>query len=439
MKEYDVIVIGSGSALQIIDQIQGMGLKTALVDKGPAGGTCLNVGCIPSKLLIAAADRVMEIREADKFGIDAQINSIDFAKIMQDMHEHIRPTHEHIRKALEDDEKLDYYDTEARFIDEYTLQVGSEKIKGDKIFIACGSRPLVPDIPGLKDYLTNESALQLEELPKSLIIIGGGYVACEFAHFFSAMGSEVTVVQADEHLLPGEEPEISELLQKELQERMTIHTGLRIDRIEHGKEGCSLHAGDIKCTGSRIFLAMGRVSNADILDVEKTGVEVDEKGYIHVDGYMETSKKNIWAFGDCIGKAMFTHAANEEVMVALHNAFGDHKHAMDYSVMPHAIFTYPSIASVGKREQDADDPIVGIARYTDVAKGSALREERGFAKAVLEDDKLVGFHIIGPHAPTLIQEVVNAMSGNGIADMARGIHIHPALPELILRTISNAR
>ena len=191
------------------------------------------------------------------------------------------------------------------------------------------------------------------------------------------------------------------------------------------------------------MVATGRTSNADILRVKKTGVKVDARGYIEVNEYMETSRKNIWAFGDATGKYMFRHVANEEASIAWNNSKEDHKHPMDYSAVPYAVFTYPQIAGVGLTEVEAKEHysiLIGGAKYSDVTKGEAMADLHSFTKAIVDktNRKILGFHIIGPYAAILIQEVVNAMAlGGEIGYIGQGMHIHPALPELILKSFSN--
>ena len=210
-----------------------------------------------------------------------------------------------------------------------------------------------------------------------------------------------------------------------------------------GRDGSS--GKEIIVPAEKIFVAAGRRSNADLLKVENTGIKTDVSGYILVNEYLETTKKNIWAFGDAIGKAMFKHVANEEAAVAWRNALHEKKTKMDYQVVPYAVFTYPEVAAVGMTEDEAKKHhqiLVGTARYADVAKGDAMMETEGFAKAIVEKQtgKLLGFHIIGPYAPMLIQEVINGMAlGGNIGFISQGMHIHPALPELILRTLGNLK
>ncbi|MFH1646760.1 MAG: dihydrolipoyl dehydrogenase [Chloroflexota bacterium] len=452
MKSYDVIVIGSGCGAIISDEATSHGLKTALVDKGPLiGGTCLNWGCIPSKQLIFPADRIVEIQEAARLGIKAEVKDIDFRGIMKRMRESRRESQVHLREGVKQAKKLDFYEGVASFVDDFTLEVDGAKIKGKKIFIASGSRPFIPPLKGLENvkFLNNESVLELEEKPESLIIIGGGYIAVEFGHFFAAMGTKVTMLEMADRLVLSEEPEVAELLKKKLSERMGVHTGVEAGEVRAGKEGVEVVTKDRKSGKARTFraqglmIAVGRRSNADLLKVEKTGVALDERGFIKVNEFMETSRKGIYAVGDANGRQMFTHMANREAAVAAHNVFHDDTIPVDYAAVPHAVYSYPQIASVGLGEAEArqdHDIVVGRTMYAATAKGQAMLEAEGFAKAIVEKEteKLLGFHIIGPGAPVLIQEVVNAMaSGGGTDTINQGIHIHPALSELVPWTLNS--
>jgi dihydrolipoamide dehydrogenase len=453
MKKYDVIVIGSGCGTNIVNEALAHNLSVALVDKGPLGGTCANLGCIPSKMLIFAADRIAEIQEAKKLGIEAEIRNIDFNFVMERMRKTVREEQERMRRELSLIENLDFYEGEGHFVDDYIIEVNGERIKGDKVFIASGSRPMIPPVKGLEGvaYLTNETVLQLRERPKSMVIIGGGYIAVEYGHFFTAMGTKVTIVEMLDRLVLAEEPEISEILKKELSRRMDIYTGVQAEAVKENASGVTVAVKDLKAgnkrefTARKILVAVGRRSNADLLKVENTGVEVDKRGFIKVNEYLETTKKNIFAVGDINGQQMFTHVANVEASLAADNAIHGSKRKMDYSAAPHAVYTHPQIASVGMIEETARKAhkvLVGKAKYSDVAQGEAMMEENGFAKAIVEADtrKVLGFHIIGPYAPILIQEVINAMaSGGGVDQIHTGMHIHPAITELIPNVLSNLK
>jgi dihydrolipoamide dehydrogenase len=453
MKEYDVIVVGSGAGSAIVDGALSHGLRVALVDRGPLGGTCLNVGCIPSKMLIYPADRIVEIQEAKKLGIRAEIKHVDFQAIMERTRKYVSGAEGRIRDSVQNTPGLDFYDSTGQFVGDYTMDVEGQEIRGKKIYLVSGARPLIPPVEGIEqvDYLTNDNVFALEEKPVSLIIIGGGYIATEFAHFFAAMGTQVTIVQRGKRLVKDEEPEICDLLKEKMQERMAIHTETEALEVRQEDSDCYVIAKSEK-TGEvqefkaeRILVGAGRVSNADLLEVENTGVKTDRRGYIKVDDYFETSKKNIWAFGDAIGKKMFRHAANKEADIVWHNSMHQGKETLDFQTVPHAVFTYPPIASVGMGETEAKklyDVMVGKSVYSEVAKGVAMQDNQSFAKAIIEKDtwRILGFHIIGPYAPILIQEVIDAMSTSGtVMPIVSGMRIHPALPEIIYDTLRNLR
>ncbi len=452
MKTYDVIVIGSGAGAIISDEAAAKGLKAALIDKGPlVGGTCLNWGCIPSKMLIYTADRIVDIEEAEKLGVEAEIRNIDFHSIMDRMRKSRQDSQVHIRQALKESANLDFYEGEGYFVGDRLLEVNGEKLKGERIFIASGSRPFIPPIKGSEnvDYLTNESVMELKERPDSLIIIGGGYLAVEFGHFFAAMGTEVTILEMAGRLVLSEEPEISDLLKSELSKRMKVYTNALVEEVKASESGVAVTTKDTNTgkrkefAAQRIMMAVGRRSNADILKVENTGVETDKRGFIRVNEYLETNQKGIFAIGDANGQQMFRHMANVEAEIVTQNAFYGTQIKVDYSAVPHAVYSHPQVALVGLTEAKARedyDILIGRMQYFNIAKGEAMMEKQGFAKAIVEKDsrRILGFHIIGPYAPELIQEVVNAMtSGGGIDELNQGIHIHPALSELVQYTINS--
>lgn len=445
MKNYDLIVIGSGSGMSVINQGLAHGLKVALIEKDWLGGTCLNVGCIPSKMLIYPADIISKINEAKKHGIKTQIKSINFKKIMNHMRNSVQKSRGHMEKEIKKSKKLDYYHEKAEFTGDYTLKVGDSELKADKIVIAAGVRPLIPPIKGIKEanYLTNESLLELKKKPKSLIIIGGGYIGCEYAHFFTSMGTKVTIIQRNKHLVPDEEPEVSELLAEEMSKRVNVNTNTEAEEVREESGSIEVITDNKTFKASKLLMATGRQPNTDLLKVKNAGVDVDDKGFIKVNDYYETSKKEIYALGDIIGKGMFKHVANREASYLSENLFHDKKLSINYSKTPHAVFTHPQIASVGLTESEAREEhqvLVGRASYNSVAKGEAMREDQAFAKAIInkETNKVLGFHVIGPYAPILIQEVVNLMARDLEFQLIdKGMHIHPSLTELILLALSN--
>jgi mycothione reductase len=453
VEEFDVLVIGSGSGMLVASAAVESGYKVALVENGKMGGTCINVGCVPSKMLIYPADVIQTMVEGEKIGVSPTLKSVDFQKIMQNMHALVDHDTGQQAAGVEATPEMTWFKESGEFVSDYTMQIGNRTIKAKTIFIASGARPSVPPIKGIEtvSYLTSDTVLQLQTQPRSILIVGGGYIGMEYGHFFSAIGTKTTVIQRSDRLLPEEEREVSELLKSEVDKRMDIY--LNTDAIEVRQEGNQivlvtknrLDGTEKTFTADSLLVAAGRVPNAASFHPEKTGVKLDQRGFVIVNESLETSKKHIYAFGDAIGKYMFKHAANYEAGVVWHNFSNDkHKAVMDFFATPHAVFTHPQIASVGLKEEEArqyHNILVGRAEYKDTAMGAAMGEPAGFVKVLVEKEtgKILGAHIIGPEATVLIQEITNAMvSGNGdYGPIARGMHIHPALNEVVQNAFGN--
>jgi mycothione reductase len=455
MERFDVLVVGTGSGMIVASAAVENGFKTAVVDNGPMGGTCINRGCVPSKMLIYPADVATMAREAGKIGVNATIDSIDFNNIMTRMHTLVNGDSGSQARAVEATPDMRWFKEEGEFTGDYTMQVGAQTISANMIFIVSGARPGIPPIRGIEnvDYLTSDTVLELENPPQNILIVGGGYIGVEYGHFFSGIGTKTTILQRPPRLLPREEPEISDLLKIELLKRMEIHTNFEV--IEAKQEGDVItvsarnreNGAVQEFQADALLIATGRVPNSDILKPEKTGVKLDKRGYIQVNEFLETSKKNIWAFGDAIGREMFKHVANYEAGIVWHNAVHDHKVPMDYSAAPHAVFSHPQVASVGLKEAEAKQQsykiLVGTALYKDTAMGGAMGEPEGFVKVIVEREtgKILGGHIIGAEASMLIQEIINAMATETktYAPIIRAMHIHPALPEVVQNAFGNLR
>ena len=363
MREYDLIVIGTGSGMAIADAAirENPNLRVAVVDKDEPGGICLTKGCIPTKLLIYPADVVRTIQKSAEFGIQTEIKKIDFPTIMQRMRSTINRDINMIRTGLQNSKNIDYYHKQAEFNAPYSLKVGDETITSKMIFLCTGSKPSVPPIEGLEEtgYLTSDTILQISNLPKSIAIIGGGYIAAEFGHFLSAMGSEVTIIGRNPQFIREEEPEISALAKKELKKHLKILTNHEVRKVEtsnHGKRIFAINRDnkqEIQIKAEEILLAVGRTSNTDILHPERANIETDSRGYIAVDEYLQTTQPNIYALGDANGKYPFKHVANYEAKVVYYNAILGMKTKADYHAVPHAVFTEPEIASVASKEKEA--------------------------------------------------------------------------------------
>ncbi len=457
MKKYDLIAVGTGSAMNIVQAVLGADpeAKIAVIDKDPPGGICLTKGCIPTKILLYPAQVLQTIAEAKKLGIDAAVRGVDFKQIMARMRKSVEPEIESIRRGLEASENVDYFPHTAAFVAPGRLKVAGKTITASKILLCTGSRPRIPPIRNLDAvfFHTSDSILQIEEPPAHLAILGGGYIAAEYGHFFAAMGTKVTIIGRNPQFLPREEPEVSDLARSVLSGRMEIHTGWEVVAVEEGGGKKRLFAESTEGKGSRrfeageILVAAGRASNADLLAPEKGGVETDENGWIRVDERMETTQKGVWAFGDATGRHMFKHAANFESRIVYYNAFLGQDLKAGALAVPHAVFTVPEIASVGMTEAEAvqmdgeDGVLIGFHRFRDTAKGDAMGIGEDFVKLVVEAErgKILGAHIVGHEASVLIQEIVTLMysATPTVLPITDGMHIHPALSEVVERAAEN--
>lgn len=452
-----MIVFGTGSAMNIVYPAIEMNhhIKIAVIDKDEPGGICLTRGCIPSKLLLYPAELVREIERAEMFGIDLQLKKVDFGMVMERMRRLISIDISMIKKSLSSDTNIDYYQDVTEFIAPYTIKAGVETISSKMIFLCIGSKPLVPPILGLKEagFHTSDTIIGMTELPDSIAIVGGGYIAAEYGHFFSAMGAKVTIIGRNQRFIPEEEPEVSKLALLEMSKHMKIITDHEV--IEVKKEGGmkKINALDkrnntkVEFTVEEILIATGRGPNSDILHPERGDIKTDEKGWLVVNEYMETSSPNVWAFGDAVGRYLFKHVANYESRIVFYNAILKEKVKIDYHAVPHAVFSYPEIASVGMKEKEAiekyglEHVLIGFHKYEDTAKGEAMGVKDYFVKVILEEDtrRILGAHIIGTHASILIQEIVNLMytEDESAYPITEGMHIHPALSEVVERAFHN--
>ncbi|MBI8989143.1 mycothione reductase [Corynebacterium meridianum] len=445
---YDLIIIGTGSG----NSIPGPEFddkKIAIVEKGRFGGTCLNVGCIPTKMYVYTADVAEEIRNATTYGLDAQLNGVDWASIRERVFgrriDPIADGGEAYRRG-EETPNIDVYDRAARFVGERTIETGSGDelvtITGDTIVIAAGARPTI--LPAIADsgvtYYTNENIMRLEELPKTMTVLGGGFIAVEFAHVFASLGVDVTLVNRSERLLRKTDAAISDRYTELAAKRFNLRLGVTPTGATEDEHGVTLKLDDGSEVTSEVLLAAtGRTPNGDQLNLDAAGIEMDGQR-IRVDAYGRTTAEGVWALGDVSSPYQLKHVANAEMRAVRHNLL----HPDDLKPMPHenvpaAIFTHPQIASIGLTEDEARDAgydvTVKVQDYGDVAFGWAMEDSTGFAKLIADrrNGRLLGAHIIGPQASTLIQQLITVMAFDlDVRDVARDQYwIHPALPELI--------
>jgi mycothione reductase len=463
MQEVDFLVIGSGSGLDVANAAANRGQSVAVVEKGALGGTCLNRGCIPSKMLLYHADVLETVDRAGDFHIDAAVHDVDFGEIVREVNEEVSADSDSIRRGLRSSSAHELYAGEARFVDDRTVEVVSgedegARIRGETVLIAAGTRPSIPDIDGIDDvdYLTSTEALQLETPPEHLVIVGGGYIAAELGHFFGTFGSDVTIVGRRPNLLPEAAEEVAEAFTDRYADRFTVPAGHAATAVsaddgtvtvearpyEYGADGGVQDDGSVSVTGDSLLVAAGRTPNSDTLNLGATGVETDDRGFVETDAYLRTTANGVWALGDIVGEYLLKHSANHEAQAVARNLFGDELQPVDYTAMPFAVFASPEVAGVGAREDDLREADREYAtrtyRYDQTARGSAM-QAAGFVKVIIDlDGEILGCHIIGPEASDLIQEVVVAMTaGSGtVRDIRESVHIHPALSEVVQRAFS---
>lgn len=437
MQHYDLLVIGGGAGISVVEAAMQNGLKCALVEKAKLGGTCLTKGCIPSKVLVHPADLLREAQHGSIIGFYGDSLRLDWQQISKRVWQKIDVS-KRLEMNLQKAEMLELYKGTARFVGRQIVEIEDvasgevHQASADKIVIAAGARTAVPPIKGLGEagYLTAESFFG-EKYPdkpyKDLVIIGGGAIGLEFAHIFSAFGTKVTLIEMQDRIAFQEEPEISDKLQQQFEQlgiRVLTSTKASSAELVDGRKSVVAETSDggqiiIQC--DEIMLASGVRSNSDMLHLEHTEIEADARGWITTNEYLETSQENVWAIGDINGKFQFRHKANYEVEVLVHNLFsGKQRRKASYTTVPWAIFTHPQIAHVGLTEKQALEAghkvLVGRNPYSATANGYALGYEPGdsddgFVKLITDASyKILGVHIIGPQAAILIQPYVYLMN-----------------------------
>lgn len=451
-KHYDLVVIGSGSGLSVASAAANqLGWKVAVIEDGPLGGTCLNRGCIPSKIIIHAADIVETIKRSHLFGITSEIKEIDFSFITNRANELVDTDSQKIEIGITKHENMDLYKGKGHFAGNKKIIVNDTTITGEKVLIAAGTRPFVPPIEGIDtvDYWTSTEALRQSKQPQSLIVIGGGYIGMELGHFYGALGTKITIIETLETLLSREDTDISQTFTKLFSEKYSVHLSTKVIKVAQNENGVKVvttqnaSGEEQNFEAEAILVVTGIKSNSDSLSLENTQVKTTDRGFIITNEFMETTEENVWALGDIVGKAPFKHGANYEAEIVLHNMTHQDKRAADYSVMPHAVFTSPQIAGVGLTEQEAKDQglnyEIKTKEYIKTGMGQAILAQEGFVKFIIDADsnKILGCHIIGPEASTLIHEVIVAMKvcAGDVTAITQSIHIHPALNEVVQRAL----
>lgn len=448
MGHFDLCIVGTGSGNSIVDA-RFDHLSVALVEMGTFGGTCLNVGCIPSKMLVHPADLAASIVQATRLGVDLDLRGVRWRDIQERIFGRIDPMAAKGRGYRQRSDNVTVFDARARFVGPRELDVGAaETISADQVVIAAGSRPVVPELPGLSsvEFHTSDTVMRLHELPRSMLIIGGGYVAAEFAHIFSAFGTSVTVMNRSDVLLRREDADVAKRFTELLARRVNVRLETTVKAVEStGDLGVRVHSvgpeeGRELIEADVLLIATGRVPNGDTLDLARAGIEVDDDGLIVVDEYLRTTAAGVFALGDVCSNEQLKHVANKDARVVQHNLLHpDSMITSDRRIVPHAVFSMPQVASVGLTEAQAKeygmDYVVSRQDYGETAFGWAMEDADHFVKIIAHARSkiILGAHVIGPQASSLIQPLVQAMSFEqpGL-EVARGQYwIHPAMTEVL--------
>ena len=429
---FDVVIIGSGAGLMLVEAALAIGLKCALVEKSDFGGTCLTKGCIPSKMLVYPADLIRETQSAERVGLKFAPPEIDWQKISDRMWKQINYSAK-MEEGLLHTQNLTVFKGTGEFVSPDIMKVRSDggvyspAFQGSRFIIAAGARSFIPPVDGLErsGYLTYETFFG-DKYPlepwKSLVIIGGGAIGCEFAHIFSALGTKVSLIEMNTRLLATEEEEISALVKKQFTANdVDVFIGAKAISVSADEIGKTVIVEDIasgaktKIVCDEVFIASGIRSNGDTMKLENAGVSVDAKGWTKTNELLETSQTNIWAIGDINGIYQFRHKANREAEILAHNLFGTPraKKTMSYASVPWAVFTWPQVAHIGITESEAKSRGLsyrtGKNFYSMIAGGIAMGYSRhsgddGFVKIIAGEDKtILGVHIVGPNAAILLQ------------------------------------
>ncbi|MDT0650672.1 FAD-containing oxidoreductase [Autumnicola edwardsiae] len=443
--KFDAIIIGTGQAgTPLAASLAKNGQKVAIIEKGDFGGTCVNTGCTPTKAYVASARRVFVTKNSQEHGVTiAGEIKVNLRAIKRRKDKLVEKSSEGIRKMLKDNEQIQVFKGEAKFKDDHTVTVNNETLQAEKIFINTGSRPNIPSPFKNLNYHTNETMLELEEIPEHLVIIGGGYVGLEFAQMFRRFGSKVSILDRGERLMKQEDEDISEAIFQILEDE-DIQVYLNSENIAGAQSkktiefSFNVHGAEKKIEGSHLLLATGRVPNTANIGLENTGVHLDKKGYIKVNNELQTSVPHIYALGDCNGEGAFTHTSYNDFEIVDSNLLQHKKRSLSDRFPCYAAFIDPPLARVGMNEAEIKEKGIkaklASRPMTKVARAQEMGETSGMMKIYIEadTDKILGATFLGTGADEVIHAIIDAMyAGTPYTTIRDAVHIHPTVSELI--------
>ncbi|MCA1809623.1 MAG: NAD(P)/FAD-dependent oxidoreductase [Kiritimatiellia bacterium] len=452
MQDFDLIVLGSGAGLMLARAAAEKGLRTALIESDACGGTCLNRGCIPSKMLIYPCARAAAMRRSSGLNLVHAGVKVDFAALVARTCRTVDSYSAGLEHRLHETPGLELIRARASFVGPRIVEAGGRRLTAPLVLIATGSRPAVPSIPGLADtpYMTSRAALRRDTLPRRLLVIGGGYIAVELGFVYAAAGADVTFLVRS-RLLRHEDPEIAAEFARAFASRHNIRSGTMVTSVEH--TGGVFRATVRDAAGNQdvlqaeaLLVAAGVVPETDGLNLASANVAVDEHGHVLVDGHLRTSAPGVYALGDVIGRHLYRHTANYEAKYLIRCLLEGAAAPLDYGPVPHAVFSDPEVAAAGMTEPQArtagHDCVIGTARYADSTPGEARGLTDGLCKLIFDRPtrRLLGAHLVGEDAATLAQVMVAAMKQKATLDtLLDTIVIHPALGEILADAWTDAR
>ena len=454
-QRFDAIVIGAGQAgPSLAGRLTAAGMSVALVERHLFGGTCVNTGCMPTKALVASAQAAHLARRAADYGIRIEGPiTVDMPAVKARKDKVAHTASGNVEKWLRGMERCTVLQGHARFLAAHELRVGDDVIQADRIFLNVGGRAVVPDMPGIDrvPYLTNTSILELDHVPRHLVIVGGSYIGLEFAQMYRRFGSDVTVIERGRNLLPREDEDVSAGIRDILEnEGIALRTGATCIRVE--PRGADIAVG-VDCTsgapeilGSDLLLAVGRRPNTDDLDLAKAGVALDGRGYITVDDELRTNVPGIWAMGDCNGKGAFTHTAYNDFEIVAANLLDGAKRRVSDRIPCYGLFIDPPLGRVGMTEAEARAAgrkiRVGKRPMTRIGRAVEKGETQGFMKVVVdaETDAILGGAILGVGGDEAIHSILDTMAAKApYMTLQHAVHIHPTVSELIPTILGELR
>ncbi len=444
---YDAIIIGTGqSGPALAGRLNQEGLKTAIIERKLVGGTCVNVGCTPTKTLVGSARVAYLAHQAESFGISIEGDvSVDMRRVKARKDEVAGASNQGVTNWLEGMDNVDLIRGHARFVDAHSVEIDGNVLEAEKIFINVGARARIPDWNGLDEvpFLTNSSMMEVDFLPEHLIIIGGSYIGLEFAQMYRRFGSNVTVVEMQDRLIARDDDDVSETIQEILQGE-GVKFRLQADCIEARATDSgiavrvSCDEGPEELTGSHLLLAVGRVPNTDDLALDKAGIESNQHGIINVDEHLRTNVPGIWAIGDVNGRGAFTHTSYNDYEIVAANLFDDDPRKVTDRILCYGLFIDPPLGRIGMTEKEVRATgrraLVGKRMMTRVSRAREFGETRGFIKVIVDADteEILGAAILGLNGDEAIHCLLDTMyARKPYTVISRAVHIHPTVAELI--------